>query len=268
VGRAAAIDALREETLDSRPSDPPSPLSEEVRALIDDTNASGELRRLLEHRVPELVAYQDLAYARSYLGFVRWVHERERKLGPLATGRLAEAVARQLFRLMAYKDEYEVARLNLSPAFRETIEREFGTGAAIHYHLHPPLLRALGLHRKIRLGRWFDPIFRGLHRLRRLRGTALDLFGYHPVRKLERALIREYREMMETEVKSLTADRYPQAVALAETADLIRGYEDIKLANVVRYRAAVAELQAGGARSGAASSEPAAPAVAGITLRT
>jgi indolepyruvate ferredoxin oxidoreductase len=220
----------------------PSP-SDEARAWIDASGAEGELRRLLEIRVSELIRYQSPSYARRYLDFVTRTRAREReRIG--TDSRFTEAVARQLFKLMAYKDEYEVARLHTSPELSEAMTRSFGEGARFRYRLHPPVLRALGLRRKLALGAWFRPALRALARLKFLRGTALDPFGYASMRRLERALIAEYRALVERATETLTSEHYDEAVALAELPDGIRGYEEIKLANVERFRMKVRETEA------------------------
>lgn len=213
-----------------------------ARELIEAVGAAGELRRLLEIRIPDLMAYQNVRYARRYSDFVARVLGRERAVTDGTA--LAEAVARNLYKLMAYKDEYEVARLALDPAFRAELDRAFGAGARPRYHLHPPVLRSLGLRRKLALGAWFGGGFRILRALRGLRGTAVDPFGYHPVRRLERQLVVEYRAMVERELASLTPESHPRAVQLAGLPDLIRGYEGVKLASVARYRQAVADTLA------------------------
>jgi indolepyruvate ferredoxin oxidoreductase len=136
---------------------------------------------------------------------------------------------------MAYKDEYEVARLHLRPEVRTSIHAEMGE-ATVRYQLHPPLLRALGLRRKLSLGTWIEGPFRLLVSLRRLRGTLLDPFGYARVRRMERALVGEYRAMVERAVRDLTPDTHDRAVRVAGLPDLIRGYEGVKLRNVQRFR--------------------------------
>jgi indolepyruvate ferredoxin oxidoreductase len=211
-------------------------LTAEARALVDSAAAQGELRRLLEVRVPELIAYQDAAYARRYVDFVRRVAETERAAMP-GEIRLAEAVARYLYKLMAYKDEYEVARLHLRPEVRASIQTELGD-AKLRYQLHPPILRALGMKRKISLGPWIEGVFRLLVRMRRLRGTGLDPFGYARVRRTERALVGEYRELVERALRDLSPKTHDRAVRIARLPDLVRGYEDVKLRNVQRFREA------------------------------
>jgi indolepyruvate ferredoxin oxidoreductase len=153
---------------------------------------------------------------------------------------LAEAVGRNLFSLMAYKDEYEVARLSVDPAVAADVESRFGRGAKAAFLLHPPVLRAMGLDRKIALGRAPLAV---LLRMRRLRGTRFDPFGYAHVRRVERELIAEYRSVLDGLLSDLHADNLGRAVGIAELPEMIRGYEGIKLASVERYREALeAEL--------------------------
>jgi indolepyruvate ferredoxin oxidoreductase len=218
-------------------------LSKEARALVDrvDTTETEELRRLLEIRVPELIGYQSAAYAREYVGFVRRVREAEAAAVPGET-RLSEAVARYLFKLMAYKDEYEVARLHLKTDIARALEAEFPGGVTLQYNLHPPIFRALGLQRKIKLGSWFDRCFRTLVAMKALRGTWIDPFGFAAVRRVERQLPGEYRGLVDKALVGLSPESYERAVKLASLPDIIRGYEDIKLENVQRFRDEVRAL--------------------------
>jgi indolepyruvate ferredoxin oxidoreductase len=195
--------------------------------------AGSELARLVSIRVPELVAYQDADYARSYADVVRDVVDAG------ADPRLAEAVATGLYKLMAYKDEYEVARLSLDPALDASVRAQFGDGARYAWKLHPPVLRAMGMHRKITLGPWFRPGYRTLRAMRRLRGTPLDPFGAAEVRRVERGLVEEYRALVPTLLATGDVDR---AITVAALPDMVRGYEQIKLDNVARYRERLAEL--------------------------
>jgi indolepyruvate ferredoxin oxidoreductase len=216
-------------------------LTAEARALVDRVGATGELRRLLEIRVPELIAYQDAAYAAQYADFVTRVVDAERRAGTGET-RLSEAVARYLFKLMAYKDEYEVARLHLRNEVAAALAEEFPGGVKIQYNLHPPLLRALGMKKKLRFGTWFDGAFKLLYAMRGLRGGVLDPFGRAEVRRVERELIGEYRALIEKALGGLSPDSYARAVKLAALPDVIRGYEDIKLRNVAKFREQVKAL--------------------------
>jgi indolepyruvate ferredoxin oxidoreductase len=208
------------------------------RALVGDTAPEPEpmsLDELIAHRTDELTDYQHARYAADYRRFVDHVRAREDEVVPGSTA-LTEAVARHLFKLMAYKDEYEVARLSLEPALDDDVRAQWGPGAKVSYRLHPPVLRALGMRRKIALGPWFRPAFRVLRGLRRLRGSALDPFGHAHVRKVERALIAEYRTAVEEALPALSGTTLPAAVELAGLPDMIRGYEQIKLDAVEKYR--------------------------------
>jgi len=216
-------------------------LSAEARALVDRTEATGELRRLLEIRVPELIAYQSIGYAREYAGVVRRVREAE-LAAVSGESRLSEAVARYLFKLMAYKDEYEVARLHLKTDIARALAVEFPGGVTLHYNLHPPIFRALGMKRKIKFGSWFDRFFRTLVGMKALRGTWLDPFGFAAVRRVERQLPGEYRALVDKALVGLSSESYERAVKLASLPDVIRGYEEIKLGNVQRFRDEVRAL--------------------------
>jgi indolepyruvate ferredoxin oxidoreductase len=164
-------------------------------------------------------------------------------------------VARNLYKLMAYKDEYEVARLSLDPQLTASITAQFGEGARYRYQLHPPVLRALGMTSKIGLGPWFRPGFRLLAAGRRLRGTPFDLFGRTQVRRTERTLVSEYRAVVGQLLSGLTTANHALAVEIAGLPDLVRGYEEIKLRNVTAYRDRSAELLG---RFSAGSRSPAA----------
>ena len=238
-GRAvvASPDAVEEATRPPEAIEAVRELSGAERELVTlaVNGDQGELRRLVEVRIPELVAYQDQAYAHRYAEFVRRVHVAEQERTP-GHSELAEAVARHLFKLMAYKDEYEVARLHLDAVEQARLRAEFGEDAKIWFMLHPPALRAMGLDRKLKLGNWFLPGFRSLYRARRLRGTKLDPFGRAEVRKVERELIEEYEATVAEALSLLTPATHGTALELLELPDLVRGYEEIKLRNVVLYR--------------------------------
>ncbi|MDH6622652.1 hypothetical protein M2271_000439 [Streptomyces sp. LBL] len=147
--------------------------------------------------------------------------------------------------LGAYKDEYEVARLHLDEDLETEIEAQFGEGSRFAFQLHPPVLRALGMKRKISLGPRSRPALRVLRSMRKVRGTRLDIFGYAGVRRVERALVEEYRDAV---LRALDTEGFHSGpdtvVELAALPDMVRGYEHIKLANVAAYRARQAELLA------------------------
>jgi indolepyruvate ferredoxin oxidoreductase len=216
----------------------PAELGAQARALVEGVGATGELRRLLEIRVPELIEYQSADYARTYVDFVTRALAAE----PPGQTAFSEGVARHLFKLMAYKDEYEVARLHLKHGLARALAAEYPGGVTVEYNLHPPVLRALGWQKKIRLGAWFDGVFRLLVRMKGLRGTALDPFGRAEVRRVERALVGEYRALIEKAMAGLSPESYERAVRLANLPDAIRGYEELKLRNVGRFREEVRAL--------------------------
>ena len=238
LGRQLVVDPAWTESLPRAQRGGPEDPSTETAA---DGSAQTELERLLAIRVPDLVAYQDERYAATYREFVDRVARRERELG--LGSALAEAVARYLYKLMAYKDEYEVARLSLDPGFDVMVKDAVGEGAKITWRLHPPALRAMGLRKKLGFGSWFRPVFGLLRWARRLRGTAFDPFGRDSIRKLERELIVEYRALIERELGTLSAETHARALALAKLPDMVRGYEDVKRKNVERYRLAIAAVR-------------------------
>jgi indolepyruvate ferredoxin oxidoreductase len=241
-GRAAvARPDLVEELL--HPPVPEPVIDGAARKILESTGATGELRRLLEVRVPDLVGYQNAAWARRYADDVMRVARIEAERGAPGETAIAEAYARGLSKLMSYKDEYEVARLHLDAVEQAKLDSEFGDDAKISFMLHPPMLRALGMDRKLKLGAWFVPAFRSLHRMRRLRGTAMDPFGKAEVRRVERALIGEYRDLVDRALERLAPDTHAKVAEIAGLADVVRGYEDIKLRNVERFRADAQRLE-------------------------
>ncbi|MGH7266131.1 MAG: indolepyruvate ferredoxin oxidoreductase family protein [Candidatus Rokuibacteriota bacterium] len=190
-----------------------------------------ESRRLLAVRVGELIDYQDARYPEAYVDFVLGVAGRERAAVPGRT-ELTHAVIRNLYKLLAYKDEYEVARLHLEPAFLAETRGLFVEPRRLVYHLHPPLLRALGLERKLALGPWFTPALRLLRALRGVRGTPLDVFGYAAVRREERRLVPWYTMLVDALLEYLEPRTHGVLVEVAGLPDGIRGYERIKLDSI------------------------------------
>ncbi|MGH9133153.1 MAG: indolepyruvate ferredoxin oxidoreductase family protein, partial [Ilumatobacteraceae bacterium] len=199
------------------------------------TFADAELQRLVEVRASDLAAYQNAKYARRYLAVVREAADAEASAG--GAGSFARTVARQLHRLMAYKDEYEVARLLLDG--RSQVGEVFGDAAKATWNLHPPALRWMGLDRKIKFRPWTAPVMRSLRSMKCLRGTPFDPFGRAAMRRTERALIDEYTELVHSLLPTL-ATEYARATTIVGLADQIRGFESVKMRNVEQYRAALA----------------------------
>ncbi|MDH3294047.1 MAG: indolepyruvate ferredoxin oxidoreductase family protein [Acidimicrobiia bacterium] len=222
-------------------------LSPKLRSVVAGLDLEPDDRAVVEMLTADLVDYQDLAYAWSFLDFVTETREVERALtgdpvgGLPSSSTLTMAVARNLHKLMAYKDEYEVARLMLGPEGRAAAEAVAGPGARITWHLHPPMLKALGLDDKIEIGQWATPAIKALRSGKRLRGTRFDPFGRMEMRRGERSLIDEYRSAMTQVLRSLTPGgndaRLDAAVAIANLPDRIRGYEDLKLRRIADFRA-------------------------------
>jgi len=226
---------------EAQPERLPRALDPRDAALIDTVEqAGGELQRLLAVRVPELVAYQNRGWAADYVRVVAQARAAELQAG-LADSAYSEAVARYLYKLMAYKDEYEVARLHLEALKGDYVARSLGQSGRTSVHLLPPTLARFGLRKKIRIGGWVTIMLSVLHRARGLRGTRLDPFGRHAIRRLERNLIPEYVELISRE-NTMLSKRGGRSVELASSPDLIRGYDHVKLQGVERYRARVAEL--------------------------
>jgi indolepyruvate ferredoxin oxidoreductase len=202
------------------------------------------LKELVAARVAFLTAYQNAAYAARYRSFVDQVHAAE---SPLASTALTEAVARCLFKLMAYKDEYEVARLHTDAAFTAKLEAMFEGEIRLVHHLAPPLLarkNARGELVKRPFGPWVRLVFRVLARLKVLRGTALDIFAHTEERKTERALIAEYRGCVEEILRSLTRERLELALSIARLPEEIRGYGHIKARHLEAVRPKWSRLMA------------------------
>jgi len=198
-------------------------------AKVIEFRRSQSLDEIVTRRVALLTAYQNAAYAAQYQALVEQVRAAE---APLGQGtRLSEAVARYYYKLMAYKDEYEVARLYTDGAFREKIAAMFEGDVKLHFHLAPPLLAKRdkdGHLVKQEFGPWMMKAFAMLARLKGLRGTPLDVFGYTAERKLERSLITRYRDTIAGLLPRLDAGNLGQAVAIASIPEGIRGFGHVK----------------------------------------
>ncbi len=211
----------------------------DVPASVAVAGLQGELHRLVAQRATDLVGYQNVKLANSYVALVAQVAAAEQAV--TTQTRFSEAVARNLFKLMAYKDEYEVARLLTDPEFLDSTGEAF-PGGVVSFKLHPPVLRAMGRTKKISFGPKSHGTLRALARLKSLRGTRADLFGYAHLRKVERSLRDHYRALVLDLAADLDQASYDRAVQLAELPDLVRGYESVKLRNVDRYTEALRQL--------------------------
>jgi indolepyruvate ferredoxin oxidoreductase len=200
---------------------------------------------MIARRVRFLENYQNAAYAQRYLSVVNRVQTAEQVKTPGLTG-LAEAAARYLFKLMAYKDEYEVARLYTDGTFAAQLAKTFEGDIKLEFHLAPPILSrkdpTTGLPRKMTFGPWMMHAFRLLAMLRGLRGTAFDIFGYSTERRVERRLVGDYERLIAEILGALKSDNHAIAVALASIPEKIRGYGHVKQRHLQSAKAEEAEL--------------------------
>ena len=202
---------------------------------------------LIDRARTQLTAYQDSAYARRFEAVVARVRQREEALAasPAAALPFTRAVARSLLKLMAYKDEYEVARLYTDGEFLRSLQRQFEGDLQLDFYMAPPVLsrsRRGQPPRKVRLGGWMMPAMKLLAQGRRLRGTAFDFFGRTDERRLERELIDSYCRRIDSLLPSLTAERLKTASDIAALPLSMRGFGHVKLANIALARAREAEL--------------------------
>ena len=219
----------------------PSERREYDALLVRCGELDAESQRLVALRAAELIDYQDVRRARRYVDFVLAAAAREAAaMG--RSGAVTQAVARYHYKLLAYKDEYEVARLHLRDSMSQAVTTSFSAPVRVGWQLHPPLLRALGVHRKLDLGPWFRPAFTLLRASRRLRETPLDPFGRARVRQEERALIGWYEDVVTRALGRLTPATHAGVAEIAAVPDAIRGYEDIKLRNAAAARERAATL--------------------------
>ena len=234
-GRRAAVDRAAVEAL-----------AQPATAKRDAEHLSESFDEMVERREKFLTAYQDAAYARDYRALVDRVKAAEAARAPGKCG-LADAVARYLFKLMAYKDEYEVARLYTDGAFEKQVKSEFdGDNLRLEFHLAPPLLarrdKATGLPRKMSFGAWVLPLFQLLAKMKFLRGTTFDPFGYSLERRAERKLIADYKTMLNEVLANLAPETHNLAVGLAAIPEKIRGFGHIKQRQLQTAKAEEAAL--------------------------
>lgn len=223
-GRRAAVDLQKVERI----AVPAQPVLLQMPQTLDS---------LLKRRVAFLTDYQDAAYATQFAVFVEQVRAKEAALG--LGNKLTLAVARNLSKLMAYKDEYEVARLYTDGRFLQSLRQQFEGDYAISFHLAPPLFTkkdAQGVLQKRRYGRWVMPLLKVLASGRRLRGSRLDIFGYQAERRTERALIASYQDTVKLLLQGLSAERLVLAIEIASLPEQLRGYGHVKQAALVRMQ--------------------------------
>ncbi|MHA6494594.1 indolepyruvate ferredoxin oxidoreductase family protein [Pseudomonas borbori] len=215
-----------------------------AKPAIAEAPRSATLDELISDRVARLTAYQNAAYAQRYLELVQRVRAADRQPDQA----LSQAVARYYFKLLAYKDEYEVARLYSDGTFIKQLEAQFQGDYRLEFHLAPSWLTQrdpnTGAPRKRQFGPWMLKAFGVLARLKFLRGSLLDPFGHSADRQLERELIEDYEQSVDYLLKELNPGNYPTAVALAELPEQIRGYGHIKEANVAKAREQSQQLKA------------------------
>ena len=221
-----------------------------IAAQLAPASVEESLDQLIGRRADFLTAYQDRAYAERYRDFVAGVAAAEQRLVP-GSQALTSAVARSLFKLMSYKDEYEVARLHTATGLRERLQREFEGDFSINYHLAPPLLPvgkdARGRPLKRQFGPWIEPVFALLARLKTLRATPFDIFGYAAERRMERDLIPWYEQLVKGLLPLLRAATLDRLVEIAALPMEIRGYGPVKQAAAEQVKAKVESLRAAAA---------------------
>ncbi len=215
-----------------------------------------DLGEIVAHRTALLTAYQDAGYAARYRALVDDVAAAEARVVP-GSSAFAVMVARNFAKLMAYKDEYEVARLHADPAFQAELRATFEDGARLRYNLAPPLFSKrdpqTGHLLKREFGPWVGKVFPLLARGKRLRGTVLDPFGYTAERRMERSLIDEYEVRMRSIAAELTPANHKVAVEAASLPAQIRGYGHVKEASVAQVRALEANVMERFRKAGAAT---------------
>lgn len=197
------------------------------------------LQQQEQHRYQELVAYQDAAYADRYRDAIAKVKTAEMNAFN-KQGAISAAAIKYLYKLMAYKDEYEVARLYSNREFADQLKQQFAGELTLKFHLAPPLLsrkdRHTGIPKKITFGAWMLPVFKQLAKLKGLRGTALDVFGYTQERKDERQLIEDYLRLLDEVCANVNPDNQELAVQLLSLPEKIRGYGHVKDASIEKAR--------------------------------
>tara|TARA_B100000809_G_scaffold173904_1_gene171158 strand:- start:1276 stop:4803 length:3528 start_codon:yes stop_codon:yes gene_type:complete len=224
----------------------PTPaVGKEAKKIIDSIKPDKDLRNVLEYRISELIDYQNIKYAKEYAMFVKKVYKAEKK--ERSASILSQNVAKYLFKLMATKDEYEVARLSLKAELDMALSQEFGTSATVHYMLHPPFLKGLanipllnripGVKSKLALGSWFRPFYMLLKHLKFIRGTRFDLMARFSsdVRKADREVLDHYKSNIINNLSNIGNGKYEQLISFSVLPDHVRGYEEVRLESMKTY---------------------------------
>jgi indolepyruvate ferredoxin oxidoreductase len=214
-------------------------------AIKNDKVSSTTIEDMVARRARFLTEYQNASYSRRYSELVARVQAAEGQSVP-GGGELTFSIARAYFKLLSYKDEYEVARLFTNGAFSEQLERTFEGDIKLRFHLAPPIISRrdpeTGEMKKREFGPWMLPVFRMLARLKSLRGTPLDIFGYSDERRIERQLITEYETVVDTLLEGLNRSNHSIAVEIAGLPEQARGYGHVKLRNLQTAKLREAEL--------------------------
>ncbi|MFT7474118.1 MAG: indolepyruvate ferredoxin oxidoreductase [Verrucomicrobiales bacterium] len=233
------------ETVEALAADPkahhPSPIDRRLVERIDSISADAALTELLTLLAGDLATYQDRSFAEGFLDVVATVSATEAAVAQ-PSNVLTMTVARSLHKLLAVKDEYEVARLMLLDEAHDAAKELGGDGARVTWKLHPPMMKALGREKKISLGTWATPAVKMLARGKRLRGTRADVFGRTEHRRMERELAPEFVLAIERIMAHLSTANLDEAVRIAALPDQVRGFEDLKTRRAAEYRV---ELRAG-----------------------
>jgi len=248
IGRTLVSDPSWVESIDMyRTGDlkPTPKVTKEAKKIINSIKPDKDLRGILEFRVPELIEYQNIKYAEEYAAFIKKVYKAEKK--ERSASILSQNVAKYLFKLMAIKDEYEVARLSLKAELDMALSQEFGSSAKVHYMLHPPFLKMLenvpllnrmpGVKSKIALGSWFRPFYMLLKNLKFVRGTKLDFMALFSsdVRAADKAVLDHYKSNIIENLSDIGNGKYETLINFSVLPDDVRGYEEVRLETMKTY---------------------------------
>tara|TARA_Y100001001_G_scaffold2359_1_gene2807 strand:+ start:11089 stop:14604 length:3516 start_codon:yes stop_codon:yes gene_type:complete len=213
-----------------------TPLMSRLSGLPDDTTA------LVAELAADLVIYQNLSYARRYTERLSQIAEITAERAPAQADRLVRLAAKNLHKIMAYKDEYEVARLLTDPVFETRLRKAYPGMVGMSYNLQPPTFRWLSPARKVEIGGWFRPALSLLARMKTLRGTAFDPFGRNPARRAELEAVKWYEGVLETVSDRLTLANADTCAEMIALPDDIRGYEDLKTESLARAKIKATDL--------------------------